>query len=460
MSTDNLIARPPWSEDSALPPRSYLFSLPPKGKGTPHQESLISYFLRLCHAHSVNPRHMLSKVLAVTEPDLAGLFFPTFFAQSANTVNGLSLYAKLFSSVLNKLTARPDLSYLTMLPWQHLLPRIGQSLLAKRPRWCPRCLLEQHLRGEETTIPLAWSIDIVDTCTIHRQLLQDKCPTCGKHQSFMPRYPDWAICDSCKKRLVSNEGMAAHAKNPFPDDAQLWIAAALGDMIRAQSKSDFLPTVEYFRQFMLDQVTQITSGNFSVFCRTMGLNFDALNGLVNKGQKPSITQFLGFCYGLKMMPSAIFCKQKTAQKQSLKLRPLIGALLPRTKRKAIPVSRKMVIKAMMQTYVEAADCPSLKEITNNLGLPGHPLHSWFPELSKQITARHRECVKRRAQLRHEMQSKRTEELIQLFLAAGGYPSQWQLNKMLRQEGICLGQKHVLEAYKAALVKCSTGDTNL
>lgn len=187
-----------------MPPRSRLFSLPPVGTGTSQQESLISLIVRTAYAHSVNPRGLIGKVFPAAEPTISELSYSTFFTRYAGTINGLGRYAELFVAAMEKLTGQARLRHLTMLPWQELFPHNGQGLLARHPRWCPVCLFQQRLRGEETVIPLIWSLEAVQICHRHRRYLESQCPHCGRRQPFVPRHPDLAVCDYCCQPLVTD----------------------------------------------------------------------------------------------------------------------------------------------------------------------------------------------------------------------------------------------------------------
>ena len=245
------------------PARSRLFSLAPDGAGTPDQEGLLSLLVRTCHAHAVNPRLMIRVIFPEVEQSIGSIPTAAFYQRLAGTMNGLSKYAELFVTAMEKLTGKSDLRGLTMLPWQDLFPHNGQGLLARHRRWCPVCLHEQRLRGDVARLPLIWSLETYSFCRHHSVPLEHCCPSCGKIQPFVPPYPDLGTCSHCRRPLGG--GREPQEISGF----QRWIANALAGMIEQQSAGGFAPSLEVFRSFLIDQVDAHTNGNRAAFCRAL-----------------------------------------------------------------------------------------------------------------------------------------------------------------------------------------------
>lgn len=77
-------------------------------------------------------------------------------------------------------------------------------------------------------------------------------------------------------------------------------------MVMRQSEPGFTSSVGRFRDFVQEQVQTLTTGNRAAFCRAVGFNDRGLNGWLNKGERPAVTQFLALCYGVKVTPTEIF----------------------------------------------------------------------------------------------------------------------------------------------------------
>jgi len=220
---DALVYQPPLT-----PPRSVLFSISPSGVGTPHQESLLSLLVRTSRAHGVSPRKLIREVFGSADIAISKLGYARFFKVHSGTVNGLGRYAEMFVSATEQLTAHQNLRHLTLLPWQDIFPFKGQGLLARHPRWCPTCLYQQQLLGQDMIFPLRWYLELTRSCAEHMCSLEDRCPSCGKTQPYIPSFPDMGICEYCHQ--------------PKNGDQPGFISIRIGDSIGA---SQFNPVTSF-----------------------------------------------------------------------------------------------------------------------------------------------------------------------------------------------------------------------
>lgn len=426
-----------------VPPRSALFSLSPTGVGTPDQESLLSLLVRTSRAHAVSPRRLIGEVFGAMEPAISKLDYAGFFSSLAGTVNGLGHYAELFVSATERLTGLQDIRHLTLLPWQDLFPHNGQGLLARHPKWCPACLYQQRLLGQATVFPLRWYIEAYRSCDEHLCALEDRCPHCGKAQPYLPRFPDIGICDHCRHLLAG-----ARPPEVIPR-FQLWVAEAVGGMVMRQTEPGFTPSIDRFSDFVREQVQALAAGNRAAFCRAVGFNDRALNGWLNKGERPAVTQFLSLCYGVKVMPADVFAGTSL---------PTVGTelRLPPSKlkrRRLCPrpsPQRRKELKEHLQIRLNSEGSPAVTAIAADLGVGQSCLRYWFPDLCALLSKRHRVAAKARSEIHRAQQSRRVEEVVRMIHVDGRYPSHRQVNTVLRHEGMSLAQPHLLQAYLKAL----------
>jgi len=434
-----------------VPPRSALFSLSPIGVGTPHQESLLSLLVRTSRAHAVSPRHLVGEVLGAADTAIAKLADTKFFSIDAGTVNGLGQYAELFVSAAERLTGHQNLGYLTLLPWQDLFPYNGQGLLARHPRWCPACLYQQRLLGQATVYPLRWYIEAYRACSEHMYTLEDHCSYCGKTQPYIPRFPDIGICDNCRKPLAGTR-----PREDIPR-FQLWVNDAIGDMVLRQSEPDFAPSVDRFRDFVREQIHVMEAGNRAAFCRSVGFNDRGLNGLLIKGERTSAPQFLALCYSSQVMPTDVFAVAQHSIKGT-------GMRLPPSKLKDRGIcprpspQRRKELEDALHVRLNSEEGLSVKKIADDLGVSGSCLRYWFPELCALLSKRHKVAAKARSAIQQERQSHRVEEVVRLIHMEGRYPSQRQVDYVLRKEGMSLVQPPLMQAYLKALKDMSRRKT--
>lgn len=377
--------------------RSKLFLLQPIGDGTVKQESLLSFLMRTSHAHAVNPRLLIKKVLAQDVPALAGVVTSAAFFQTlVGTANGLGQYAEIFASVMARLTGQSSLRHLTLLPWQDLFSYNGQGLLARHPRWCPVCLYEQNLRGDGTAFPLLWSMEMYLICTTHKVLLEHRCPSCGANQYFIPRHPDLSICCHCGKSLACIRSRQTHPH------FQSWVAEAVSDMVARQSAGELTISLERFKEFVHGSVAAQTGGNRAAFCRSLGFNDYAVNGWLNKNQRPSITQFLTLCYGLGTMPTDVFDGfPPVLQASELHLPP--GKLKHRKIRPRPMEGQLAEWKKFLASSLASGDGKSVSVIAKELDVGPGCLRYWFTELCKQLSEQSRTIGKLQSQAHRTQQ---------------------------------------------------------
>lgn len=434
--------------EAPTPPRSRLFCLPPAGAGSTLQESLISLLVRTSRAHAVNPRRLIGQIFGEVEPVINELAYAGFFSRLAGTINGLGQYAELFVSATERLTGQKNLRLLTLLPWKDLFPHNGQGLLARQPRWCPVCLFQQWRQGQETVFPLAWAMETFRVCPTHRRFLEDRCPYCGKLQPFIPRYPDLGVCDHCRQPLVSEASLDKSNHRGSHDQFELWVADALGDMLMRQSEPGFTPTIAGFRNFVRKQVAVLADGNRAAFCRAVGFHGHGLSGWLNKGQRPSITQFLTICYGVNVMPTCIF--ENPSQADAAGFRTPASKLKTRSPCPRPSPEQIKRLEVLVRAQLETDGCRPVSEIASELGFAARSMRYWFPELCRQLTAKYRTASKIRSESHQGNQCRWVEEIVRRLLNAGEYPSRRRVNALLRLDGMSLAQPHLLEAYIATM----------
>lgn len=421
------------------PERSRLFSLVPDGVGTPYQEGLLSLLVRTSRSHAINPRLLIRYVFPEANADIDGIATAAFYQHLAGTMNGLGSYAERFLSAMEKLTGHADLRHLTLLPWQNLFPHNGQGLLARQRQWCPACLHEQYQRGDTTTFPLVWSFETYRICRSHSVPLEQCCPRCGKKQAFIPPYPDLGICSHCRQRLGGPRPPQDRA------DFQMWIAGTIEDMVVHQASSEFVPTLERFLDFLKNQVAVHTGGNRAAFCRALGLNEFAISGWLNKGERPSITQFLTVSYGTKTMPSEIFCRSQPPTSLS-SLCSSSQKIRVRKPNPRLDSSHKATLKQALQQHLNSGDGQSVAAIANQVGVGKTYLRYWFRDLCKSLSSQSRAATLMKSEARRQEQQNTVRAVIRRIAESGGHVSYRRVAKLITPKRSSLSDEHLRNAF--------------
>lgn len=432
-----------FSSEIVIPERSMLFSLQPIGIGTPHQESLLSFLVRTSHAHAVNPRLLIREIFPLADVAIARLPSAAFFQREGGTINGLGQYARIFVSAMEKLTGQYDLLHLTILPWQKLFPHNSQGLLARHPRWCPVCLDQQRREEGAAAIPLIWSLEAYQVCTTHQVPLEGRCNSCGKMQPYIPSFPDLSLCAHCRRPLGGARTPVTHP------DFMTWVSEAVGDMVARQSMPSIVSTRERFQEFVREQVAVHTGGNRAAFCRALGLNEFGVSGWLNKGERPSITQFLTVCYGTQTLPVEIF-HASGQPAQIAGLRMPAGKLKERVAPSRLAPAGRVAVEKILQEHLNTGAGQSVSIISKELGVGRACLRYWFPDLCNLLSEQHRTIAKKQSDDRHRQQCMLVDEVISRIQAEGSQPTKRRVDKLLRAKGISISQPHLMNAYRKYL----------
>ncbi len=186
-----------------LPLRSRLFHIEPVGIGTPYTESLSSYLNRLAQEHCLTSQKLIMGQIApliLTSEDKSELLQKSVSHLLGNSnakpaINGMREMTDQLVTVLEHLTMRPNLRFLTLLSWKGMISERG--LFRNYRAWCPCCF--EACKQEKRTIyePLLWSFKDVEVCLRHEQRLIDQCPHCNSRLPVFARISPPGFCSRC-----------------------------------------------------------------------------------------------------------------------------------------------------------------------------------------------------------------------------------------------------------------------
>jgi transcriptional regulator with XRE-family HTH domain len=387
------------------------------------QESLTSYLNRLAWLHHVPPLHLAAQEIV---PHLTQSYsrnqLSVFSWSTSMSVNGNGSLAREWASILEGLTKRSDLHFLTLQWWVGDLP--PHKLLRGKPAWCPACYAEWKDQGMPIYEPLLWIFPIVTMCLKHLCKLEEYCPRCEQRQSFIRVQTTLDECPHCKMWL----GSPAPASVSLSSEAiewQKWVISALEEL-RSALISSALPPWE---QFFVNLSRSCEGwGEQSRLAELAGLARGQLATWLRRSCTPTLQSLLELCYVCNVTPLQVLLGDLAPLRQIIAERKPYRS--PRARRPVHPVDRgrcQELIQAVLDGR-EALLGPA--QIAERLGYRPSVLRYHFPHecvlLSQHIKAHRRQ---RKGQRLARIQEEVRQATLALH-AQGVYPSQNKVADLL------------------------------
>ncbi len=415
---------------------SRLYSLEPMGLGTAQVESLISYLVRLAVAHRVP----VSKLIL---EEIAPLFRQSrtrvaFLGPNSRSLLRITDFSKEFVWILQRLTGRLDLSYLTTLPWAQIMG--AHETIRPQRAWCSGCLEEQRTQGKVVYEFLWWSIHPIEICPRHAQPLQTQCPHCHRHQPWLRARSKVGYCFVCQTWLGTvpdPDILKLPAMTDFELDWQHWLVEAIGELLAAALTLRHMPLGERLAAGLSNYCTQLAEGNTKNFAKILKAhNLDISVFSLNKwltGTQTSWQLLLQLCFCLQTKPLALLTNP-TALRVSLPLRTLAFSPPPNPQPK--PALIRDQLEKSLNAIIAANETPppSLREVSRRLNQTGtKSLLRYFPEQSATITERYRTYRQLKKEERLRLLREKVRQATLDVHAQGAYPSMTRVDKQLGKQ---------------------------
>lgn len=294
-----------------IPKRSRLYALEPVNIGTAQVESLTGYVTRLAEAHCVSVADLVGVELS-SPASLTPLLTPcrdehpsnAFYSQS-HSINGIGEAPRRWVSVLEAATLRQELSYLTLLPFEHVI--CESFLFRKSSAWCPRCLESRRLCG----VPyesLLWTLAVVKICPVHNEVLVEICPNCHRRAAPLAANSRPGHCSRCGGWLgrENRDGHVQNISNPLELEYQAWIAQAVGGLVASIPRLNGMLLTDRFRHVLSGYMAAVSGGNLLAFGQMTRTPRSALRGWISGQHRPRIGTLLRMCYHLRVPVTALF----------------------------------------------------------------------------------------------------------------------------------------------------------
>lgn len=284
-----------------LSERSKLYSLEPIALNTGMSEGLISWITRLSSLYRSTNEELMRAILRENlhiKIDLRSSH--NYFRRS----NGMNEWSNSLVSLLEQLTFRNDLSYLTALPYSQSVTEM--YLMRQKHRcWCPACF--EHWVKEGVTLyePLFWSFAISKICPVHLSTLQDTCRQCKKQMYPYSVKQQIGYCDYCKSWLGETD---THVYTQSDVDYQLFVVKSLCDIIAHAPKMNSLPIKNRSKALFSRLTYQFTDGKKKTFAKMCRLNSGTMRNYILGESLPGLYNLINISYTVNIPAfDLLFC---------------------------------------------------------------------------------------------------------------------------------------------------------
>lgn len=419
-----------------MPPRSRLYHLTPMKVGTSCVESFTGYVARLAQAHSVATRTLVVREILplLNRPYLSNPSHHNLSSVSkcGSCLNGTLSWASDWVDVLEMLTVRNDLRFLTMLLWAEVLPVRG--LMRRTRAWCPECYENWRGTSQVVYVPLLWALEVVTTCPEHQRQLQLRCPyeDCQRLLPGLDLQSRPGYCSSCGRWLGSvSEGDAVEQELCTADESgwSVWVCQAVGELLAATPTLSNPPRKKTLVRNISALTGKVMGGNASALARLLGCSPATVRDWRSGKVLPRLNSLLRMCYSVSVSPLR-FLTEDIGESISREPRELPGV-----QHGTGSSPRSFDWEALRRALEVAATSdesppPSMAKVAERLGHDLSHLLKLFPDLCRQISQRYRN---RRETRRIERECRIHAEIRQAVLsvhAQGEYPSYDRVRAML------------------------------
>jgi transcriptional regulator with XRE-family HTH domain len=438
-----------------IPQRSRLYQPQPVGLGTPYIESLTGYIARIAELHGVLPGILMTREIA---PLVNKLYFQNgvnrgfreIFNRS-QALNGMGEMAADLVQVLQKLTLRDDLHFLTMLFWSDILT--SRNLFRTKKAWCPVCYQEQYQNGQVVYEQLLWTFKLITICPQHQKPLIEVCPYCNHQSPLLNWYSRPGYCSNCGEWLGINQCLNTFTDGEVSIKLQLewqpWTANVLGELISSAQHFESAPSKENITKSLNLVIDKVTENNAAAFSRLIGVPKNSLWMWQSTKTLPELNILLKICYELEISLVEFLTPKNLVTKSFTKIsqKYLQLSRTPRVSPKAF--DQYQVRDALLAILASDEEPPlTMQEVAKRLGFDRRTISRHFPDLCSAISAKRLDHNKACRLKSIEKLCNDVRQIVLSLNTQGVYPTEARVCELMTNPG-CFRYKQVRAAFYQA-----------
>ena len=416
-----------------MTPRVPLYGRFPFGHGTYLTESLTSFVTRLAHARSLPTTDVVEHLAFPLMPRPLSRNVGWYLNRGAASLDALGESAHSFVAAVEALTGQSGLTLHTMLPWARFL-NVNHSGALHRgsKRWCSRCFEFWDQHGITPWEPLIWQVNIVRRCPVHRTVLSELCPSCGKPQPVVNKRVPAGICTSCGTPLHEGDPLlrSSDVEPAFGSDEcwEYWYALGVARMLTVQSKMNESASSFGFVRLVVEAVEEFGDGKSQKLAKHLGLSYTLINRITTEGYLPRLEYFLTVTMRLGADPAEIalapygslFRKPWAPLRERVQPWPKFTWSSPRRQVSYSPEFWTR-IGERVDREIAAGGRRSLTELARSLGVSTDGLKHNFPDKAARLVRVHAERVKSARDAKHLTEEQAVRRAVIDLVRSGMHP---------------------------------------
>ncbi|MED4696654.1 TniQ family protein [Peribacillus frigoritolerans] len=401
--------------------------------GTPYVESLWSYILRLASHHCVRVGDLLEYII-IEKLEMTSYEFYSKKTQ----INKFGSFTENLISIVENLTSRNDLRYLTLRKWENAFKNkngtVNQFL-----KWCPKCLTDFRNNKLEIYEPLIWSIKCLKICSKHKIELSSICPICKRTPYSFTKIARPGFCPHCEQWLGETNFKELTGVEL---ERQLMLSKSVGDVL-SQNNSEMQSATKEEMLISIKKIVEITTnGNVKEFTKLANKSRDRVYKWL-RGAEPEFESLIDICEvaNIKVVD---FLLNRIDYSFNIKVNNIPNV---NKKRKTYDRDLDEIERQLEEIYLNEYPPLSVSEIQRRLNY--FYIFRKYPQLSKKISYKYQEYRKTQAELKLMHRVEEVKTIIKEIHNSSKYPSV-RLVKSKMKDPIALKDPIIRKTYESTL----------